>query len=181
MNTERTEGFNTNRAFIQKEGGGGENQGVEMQPIKPNEPKKAKIVSKSRRSKGIQRDITEKTDQIQIFKPPEPEYMAYGEYLFMVAQLIVILIFGLCTELGDGVHPKSRNTENGTPGEVYSQNQNTIQRLYPVFQDVHVMIFIGFGFLMTFIKTMSWTALAYNWIISVWALQLGILFNQFFH
>jgi len=43
------------------------------------------------------------------------------------------------------------------------------------------MIFIGFGFLMTFIKTMSWTALAYNWIISVWALQLGLLSNGFFH
>lgn len=43
------------------------------------------------------------------------------------------------------------------------------------------MIFIGFGFLMTFIKTMSWTALAYNWIISVWAMQVGILSNSFFH
>jgi ammonium transporter Rh len=43
------------------------------------------------------------------------------------------------------------------------------------------MIFVGFGFLMTFIKTMSWTALAYNWIISCWALQLGLLSNQFFH
>ena len=107
--------------------------------------------------------------------------MPYGEYLFMVAQLVVILIFGLCTELGDGVHPSSRNTEAGDIGDVYSKNQNVIQKLYPIFQDVHVMIFIGFGFLMTFIKTMSWTALAYNWIISVWALQLGLLSNLFFH
>jgi len=43
------------------------------------------------------------------------------------------------------------------------------------------MIFIGFGFLMTFIKTMSWTALSYNWIISIWALQWGILSNGFWH
>ena len=43
------------------------------------------------------------------------------------------------------------------------------------------MIFIGFGFLMTFIKTMSWTALSYNWIISIWAFQFAILGVGFWH
>jgi ammonium transporter Rh len=43
------------------------------------------------------------------------------------------------------------------------------------------MIFIGFGFLMSFIKTMSWTSLAFNWIVSIWALQWAILFVGFFH
>jgi ammonium transporter Rh len=77
------------------------------------------------------------------------------------------LIFGLCTEYSDGVHPSSRDTVSA---DGYSVAKDKVQQLYPVFQDVHVMIFVGFGFLMTFIKTMSWTALAYNWIISVWAL-----------
>lgn len=43
------------------------------------------------------------------------------------------------------------------------------------------MIFIGFGFLMSFIKTLSWTTLAFNWIVSIWALQWAILFIGFFH
>lgn len=43
------------------------------------------------------------------------------------------------------------------------------------------MIFIGFGFLMTFIKTMSWTALSYNWIISCWAFQISLLLLGFWH
>jgi len=43
------------------------------------------------------------------------------------------------------------------------------------------MIFIGFGFLMTFIKTSSWSALAFNWIISAWALQWAILTTGIFH
>jgi ammonium transporter Rh len=43
------------------------------------------------------------------------------------------------------------------------------------------MIFIGFGFLMTFIKTMSWTALSYNWIVSCWAFQISILTLGFWH
>lgn len=43
------------------------------------------------------------------------------------------------------------------------------------------MIFIGFGFLMTFIKTGSLQALSYNWIVSVWCIQWGILSNGFWH
>ena len=57
--------------------------------------------------------------------------------------------------------------DNGT--FEYDVTMDLVQNLYPFFQDVHVMIFIGFGFLMSFLKTMSWTALSYNWIISIWA------------
>jgi ammonium transporter Rh len=63
-----------------------------------------------------------------------------------------------------GVTPDSPATAEG-----FDATKDVVQNLYPFFQDVHVMIFIGFGFLMTFIKTMSWTALSYNWIISIWA------------
>lgn len=34
---------------------------------------------------------------------------------------------------------------------------------------------------MTFIKTMSWTALSYNWIISIWAFQFALLWLGFWH
>jgi hypothetical protein len=37
------------------------------------------------------------------------------------------------------------------------------------------MVYIGFGFLMTFVKTMSYTAVSFNFVISVWAFQWGIL------
>jgi ammonium transporter Rh len=59
--------------------------------------------------------------------------------------------------------------------------RDMVQNWYPFFQDVHVMIFIGFGFLMTFIKTNMWTALCFNWVISAWALQWGILSQGFWH
>ena len=36
---------------------------------------------------------------------------------------------------------------------------NDINQYYPLFQDVHVMIFIGFGYLMTFLKNYSFTIL----------------------
>ena len=44
-----------------------------------------------------------------------------------------------------------------------------------VFQDVHVMIFIGFGFLMTFLKKYGLTAVSLNMLVSVVCLQWGLL------
>jgi hypothetical protein len=31
------------------------------------------------------------------------------------------------------------------------------------------MIYIGFGFLMVFLKTGSWTAVGFNYLLSAWA------------
>lgn len=49
--------------------------------------------------------------------------------------------------------------------------------LYPVFQDIHVMIFVGFGFLMVFLKRHSWTSVAVNMFVAAWAIQIYILFR----
>jgi len=46
---------------------------------------------------------------------------------------------------------------------------------FPVFQDVHVMIFIGFGFLMTFLRKYGYSAVGYNMLIAAIAIQWSIL------
>ena len=45
----------------------------------------------------------------------------------------------------------------------------------PVFQDVHVMIFIGFGFLMTFLKNYGYSAISFTVMITVIITEFGIL------
>ena len=50
-----------------------------------------------------------------------------------------------------------------------------------MFQDVHVMIFVGFGFLMVFLKCHSWTSVGFNYLIAAWSLQIAILFLGFWH
>jgi len=49
---------------------------------------------------------------------------------------------------------------------------------YPKFQDVHVMIFVGFAFLMTFLKKYSFGAVSYNLLIASVVIQWSILLNQ---
>jgi ammonium transporter Rh len=50
-----------------------------------------------------------------------------------------------------------------------------------MFQDVHVMIFIGFGFLMAFLKYHSWTSVMFNFFVATWSIQWGILMVGFWH
>ncbi|NWV88567.1 RHAG protein, partial [Machaerirhynchus nigripectus] len=60
-----------------------------------------------------------------------------------------------------------------------TQSSNT--NLYPYFQDVHVMIFVGFGFLMTFLKKYGFSSVGFNMLIAAFGLQWGILMQGFWH
>ncbi|KFQ40499.1 Ammonium transporter Rh type A, partial [Mesitornis unicolor] len=54
--------------------------------------------------------------------------------------------------------------------------------LFPsVFQDVHVMIFVGFGFLMTFLKKYGFSSVGINMLIAAFGLQWGTLMQGFWH
>lgn len=51
----------------------------------------------------------------------------------------------------------------------------------PVFQDVHVMIFIGFGFLMTFLKRYGFSSVGINLLLAAFGLQWGLLMQGIWH
>ncbi len=65
---------------------------------------------------------------------------------------------------------------------VLDQNDSTLNpAYYPMFQDVNVMMLIGFGFLMTFLKKHSWSALSYTFFINAIIVQLYPLLQGFWH
>lgn len=101
--------------------------------------------------------------------------MKIFEIIFLVSEIIAVLCFCFFTEYGENIHPKATTAA----GEI--EAENTVQRYYPFFQDVHVMIFIGFGFLMVFLKSHSWTSVGFNFLIAAWCLQITILFAGFWH
>jgi ammonium transporter Rh len=100
--------------------------------------------------------------------------MGFGrvEITFLLGEAISILFFGLFTEYKLGTDPK-------TPTADEAQIQLYMHDKYPMFQDVHVMIFIGFGFLMVFLKNNSWTSIGFNYLIACWAIQITILYRGF--
>lgn len=97
--------------------------------------------------------------------------LRFKEILFMTfMQVIIIILYATCTTYGTDVS-----------GDGSTASANTIANYYPMFQDVHVMIFIGFGFLMTFLKYHGWSSIMFNMLIAAWSLQWGILCVSFFH
>ncbi|KAM6081989.1 ammonium transporter Rh type A isoform 1-T1 [Chlamydotis macqueenii] len=78
--------------------------------------------------------------------------------LAILLEVIIIVLFGIFVEY---------------------DNTETSQDLYPFFQDVHVMIFVGFGFLMTFLKKYGFSSVGINMLIAAFGLQWGTLMQGF--
>lgn len=92
-------------------------------------------------------------------------------------QTISVLMYYLFTEYSDNV--SEIKTNNTLIVEDYFSN--TINHYYPFYQDVHAMIFIGFGFLMTFLYKYSYSSVSYNFLLASMCIQYAILINGFFH
>ncbi|ESP02184.1 hypothetical protein LOTGIDRAFT_111251, partial [Lottia gigantea] len=52
---------------------------------------------------------------------------------------------------------------------------------FSVFQDVHVMMFIGFGFLMTFLKRYGFSAVGINMLVAAFCLQWATIVRGIIH
>jgi len=82
------------------------------------------------------------------------------------AQIAFILLFAFFTEYDDDAKPIPRKLSDGS---------NPLHKYYPMFQDVHVMMFIGFGFLMTFLKKYGFSSVGLNMLIAATCIQWGTL------
>ncbi|KAM5171117.1 ammonium transporter Rh type C isoform 2-T2 [Mantella aurantiaca] len=97
----------------------------------------------------------------------------------MVFEIIMIVLFGVFVRYDIAADPFWR---------IYKQEENItsdIENLYYFrynsFQDVHVMIFVGFGFLMTFLKKYGFGSVAFNFLLAAFGVQWAILMQGWFH
>ncbi|KAG8445808.1 hypothetical protein GDO86_010554 [Hymenochirus boettgeri] len=92
--------------------------------------------------------------------------------LAIVLQIVIIILFGVFVKYDTHDHSGPHNS---------THEDNTFLNLYPLFQDVHVMIFVGFGFLMTFLKRYGFSSVGINLLIAAFGLQWGILMQGLWH
>ena len=95
-------------------------------------------------------------------------------YIFILLEIGIVLIYVFLSEYTAEV------SANGNQEDEENSAQ-WLMKGYAFYQDIHVMIFVGFGFLMTFLKTSSWTAVSFNFFISAFCIQIGILIVHFWH
>jgi len=88
------------------------------------------------------------------------------------AAMIIFYAFGTIYDTTD-VDPLYINSS------VSGVAQSTVTRYYGFYQDVHVMIFIGFGFLMTFVRRNALTSVGMNFFVGALTIQWSILCINF--
>ena len=83
-------------------------------------------------------------------------------------EVIIFILYGIFVRFDDYA-----KMQNSAAYQTDSLSDYVLR--YPMLQDVHVMMFIGFGFLMTFLKHHSWSGVSLNFIAAALAIQLYIL------
>ncbi|XP_053460508.1 ammonium transporter Rh type B isoform X2 [Nycticebus coucang] len=63
----------------------------------------------------------------------------------------------------------------------HSNADNEFYFRYPSFQDVHVMVFVGFGFLMAFLQRYGFSSVGFTFLLAAFALQWSTLVQGFLH
>lgn len=66
-------------------------------------------------------------------------------------------------------------------GGNHSNADNEFYFRYPSFQDVHAMVFVGFGFLMVFLQRYGYSSLGFTFLLGAFALQWATLVQGFLH
>ncbi|XP_024413663.2 ammonium transporter Rh type A [Desmodus rotundus] len=87
--------------------------------------------------------------------------------------MIVLHALFVQYEMDQSTHQQSNSTK--------APDVDRLLELYPLLQDVHVMIFIGFGFLMTFLKKYGFSSVGINLLIAALGLQWGTLVQGILH
>uniref|UniRef100_A0A8C1H8U9 Rh family, C glycoprotein a n=2 Tax=Cyprinus carpio TaxID=7962 RepID=A0A8C1H8U9_CYPCA len=97
-------------------------------------------------------------------------------FVWQIAMIILFGVFVRYDEESDAHWSEHKREKNIT-----SDIENEFYYRYPSFQDVHVMIFVGFGFLMTFLKRYSFGGVGFNFLIAAFGLQWALLMQGWFH
>ncbi|UJR29823.1 hypothetical protein I4U23_017366 [Adineta vaga] len=101
------------------------------------------------------------------------------KYMFpfglVVFQSVFIVLYAVHAEYGYQ-HDESESyakSHNSAPAE------GEVEFYYSFFQDVHVMMFIGFGFLMTFLRRYSFSSVSFNFLVAAFVLEWAILIRGY--
>jgi len=113
-----------------------------------------------------------------------------GDALFLISEIIVIVCYWAFTtvemepgQMHQGGHSIANSHNTSHTNQLYDKltDASKVNGWYGIFQDVHVMIYVGFGFLLAFLKKHSWTSIGLNMVIAVWASQITILMAGMWH
>jgi ammonium transporter Rh len=113
--------------------------------------------------------------------------LLFGHAL-LITEAVLLVLFGVFVrysdQLGDGSLEADRCAalsaqdceQQGCSFELGSCTVNDVDlgQYYANYQDVHVMVYVGFGFLMTFLYRYGFSAVGYNMLLAAVAMQVRV-------
>ncbi|CAJ0939730.1 unnamed protein product, partial [Mesorhabditis belari] len=89
--------------------------------------------------------------------------------LVLLFQILFFVIFGLFAKYDTAAMPNKDGVDDPIP----------VAKMYSMFQDTHVMIYIGFGFLMTFLRRYGFSALSINMLLAAFTIEYAVIVRGF--
>ena len=122
------------------------------------------------------------TVTIHIDQSPPPYWMFF--IVFALIQIIILILIGfyfdwdeyytdtksIYSYSNNTLNETITNTTNITGGDVYL----AIENKYKLFQELNIIILLGFGFLRSFLKHYSWTSISLTIIAMVLSTEFGL-------
>ncbi|XP_068954685.1 ammonium transporter Rh type C isoform X1 [Petaurus breviceps papuanus] len=96
-----------------------------------------------------------------------------------ILQVVMVVLFGVFVRYNP--EADAHWTEEKRQRNISSDAENDFYYRYPSFQDVHVMIFVGFGFLMTFLQRYGFGSVGFNFLLAAFGIQWALLMQGWFH
>jgi ammonium transporter Rh len=95
-------------------------------------------------------------------------------FIFLLMEVVVMFLFAFYVIF-------NHDLESAVAGSNDNTTTEHVKKYYPMFQDIHVMVLVGFGFLYTYLRRQSWYSMSMNFMLMIWSIQISILLNGFFH
>eukprot|EP01005_Ploeotia_sp_CARIB1_P001407 NODE_33_length_2312_cov_386.715789_g32_i0.p1 GENE.NODE_33_length_2312_cov_386.715789_g32_i0~~NODE_33_length_2312_cov_386.715789_g32_i0.p1 ORF type:complete len:541 (+),score=94.95 NODE_33_length_2312_cov_386.715789_g32_i0:71-1624(+) len=95
-----------------------------------------------------------------------------------ILEVVIIILLGVFGDYSDEAQPpQSSTTATATTTPVVTKYGKLLSKeaAYAMFQDVNVMIFIGFGFLMTFLRKYGYSSIGLTLLLGAYMVQWHVL------
>ncbi|XP_030372188.1 ammonium transporter Rh type A [Scaptodrosophila lebanonensis] len=109
-----------------------------------------------------------------------PAAKVSGYVALMIVQIVFLVLFWLFVRYHKGAMPMAIGGDGDGKKESEPLGEGGISK-YPQFQDVQVMIFVGFAFLMTFLRKYGYSATGFTLFLASLVVQWSILMKGFLH
>lgn len=114
---------------------------------------------------NTERGIGQNSIIVQIGQTPPLYWMLF--IIFGIIQIIFIILLANYYDWDNLNMPKNFHTNN-------KKAEFEIKNKYKLFQEINIMIFLGFGFLRSFLKHHSWTSIGITFLAGVLSFEFGL-------